>query len=93
PGNLRSYITRINEVRKKHSSLSELTNLTFHDTDKDNVIAFSKRGQDGDALLVVVNLNPFFWEESTLHLDLAALGVGLEAPFEVHDVISDTRYV
>ena len=87
------YVTKINEIRKKHRSLAEMTNLTFHDTDKDNVMAFSKRGPDGETLLVVVNLNPYFWEEATLHLDLAALGVGHDEPFEVHDLLSDTRYV
>jgi starch synthase (maltosyl-transferring) len=92
-GTLGPYLTRVNEVRRKHRALAELTNLTFHATDKDNVMAFSKRSQDGETLLVVVNLNPYFWEESTVHLDLAALGVGHDEPFEVHDLISDTRYV
>jgi starch synthase (maltosyl-transferring) len=92
-GSLAPYITRINEIRNKQGALSQLTNLTFHETDKDNVIAFSKSTAAGETVLVVVNLNPYFWEESTLHLDLAAIGVGHDEPFEVHDLISDTRYV
>ena len=93
PGSLVPYITRINEIRKKHHALSEMTNLTFHATDKDNLMSFSKQGRDGETILVVVNLNSYFWEESTLHLDLAALGVGHDQSFEVHDLLTDTRYI
>jgi starch synthase (maltosyl-transferring) len=92
-GNLGSYIARVNTIRKKHAATSELTNLTFHETDKEHVVAFSKTGQDGETLVVVVNLNPYFWEEATVHLDLGAVGIASDEPFEVHDLISDTRYV
>ena len=93
PNSLVPYIRGVNEIRKKHVALSGATNLTFHETDKENVLAFSRRSTDGDTILVVVNLNPFFWEEDTIHLDLAALGLTHDEPFEVHDAISDTRYV
>jgi starch synthase (maltosyl-transferring) len=88
-----AYIRGVNEIRRKHRALSELTNLTFHATDKDNVLAFSKSSDDGETVLVVINLNPYFWEEATLYLDLDALGVGHGEPFEVHDLVTDTRYV
>jgi starch synthase (maltosyl-transferring) len=93
PDSLVPYIRGVNEIRKKHVALSGATNLTFHETDKENVIAFSRRSTEGDTVLVVVNLNPYFWEEDTLHLDLDALGLSHDEPFEVHDAISDTRYV
>jgi starch synthase (maltosyl-transferring) len=91
--NLVPFITRINDIRKKHTALSELTNLTFHDVDKENLMAFSKSAPGAETILTIVNLNPFFWEEGTVHLDLRALGVGHDEPFEVHDLLSDTRFV
>jgi starch synthase (maltosyl-transferring) len=90
---LAPYITRINEIRHKHPALSELTNLTFHHIDKDHMLAFSKSSPGQDAILVIVNLNPFHWEEATVHLDLEALGVQEGREFEVHDLITDTTYV
>jgi starch synthase (maltosyl-transferring) len=87
------YITRVNEIRHKHPALSELTNLTFHHIDKDHLLAFSKRSPGQDAILVIVNLNPFHWEEATVHLDLEALGVEEGRECEVHDLITDTTYV
>ena len=90
--NLVAYMTRVNEIRRKNPALSELTNLTFHDVDKENILAFSKSSQGHDAILVVVNLNPFHWEEGTVHLDMAALGLEPLQSFEVHDLLSDTAY-
>ena len=92
-GSLVPFITRLNDIRRKHTALSELTNLTFHNMDKESMIAFSKSAPGTETILVIVNLNPFHWEDATIHLDLDALGVSPSEPFEVHDLLTDTRYV
>jgi starch synthase (maltosyl-transferring) len=73
--------------------LSEFTNLRFHHVDKDHVICFSKTTPGYDPILVVVNLNPFHWEEATVHLDLEELRVDPANAFEVHDLVTDTTFV
>jgi starch synthase (maltosyl-transferring) len=94
PDTLVSYVTKINEIRHKHPALSRLTNLHFHQADKDAILAFSKNGPDGDAILVVVNLNPFHWEEATITVDLDALGIEDHArPYEVHDLLSEATFL
>ncbi|HYP23071.1 MAG TPA: maltotransferase domain-containing protein [Actinomycetota bacterium] len=92
-GSLVPYVKRINDIRRTHTALSEMTNLTFHFVDNDNVMAFSKTSRDGDTILVVVNLNPVHWAEATVHLDLDALGIDPAHPFRVHDLISDDTYL
>ncbi|HEU4481387.1 MAG TPA: alpha-1,4-glucan--maltose-1-phosphate maltosyltransferase [Actinomycetota bacterium] len=91
--NLVDYVTKVNDIRRKHPALSEFTNLHFHTVDKENVMAFSKSTVDGDTILVVLTLNPYHWEEGTVHLDLDALGVDPSRSFEVHDLLADTKYV
>jgi len=91
--NLDSYITRINDIRRKHPALAEFTNLHFHAADKENILVFSKSSADGETILVVVNLNPYHWEEATLQLDLAELDVDPAQSFEVHDLVTDTTYM
>jgi starch synthase (maltosyl-transferring) len=86
------FITRINEIRRKHRTLSELTNLHFHEIDKENLIAFSKTSASGDGILVICNLNPFHYEEGITSLDLDVLGIDPTRGFEVHDLITDTSY-
>ena len=91
-GNLNDYITKINEIRTAFPPLAHLTNLSFHDIDKDNLMAFSKTLPGHDPILVVINLNPFHWEEGTLSLDLDALGLDSWSTFKVHDLISGDTF-
>lgn len=91
--NLVGYVTKVNDIRRKHPAIAELTNLNFHASDKENVMAFSKDSPGHDSVLVVVTLNPFHWEEATIALDLDALGLRHDEPFEVHDLLSHTTYV
>lgn len=46
-----------------------------------------------DVLLVVVNLDPVNPREAVTWLDLSALGMPEDAPFEAHDELTDTTYV
>ena len=91
-GNLNRFITRINRMRKAYPVLHHLRNLTFHHVDKPNLMAFSKSLPDETSVLVVVNLNPYHWEEGMLTLDLGALGLDAWATFKVHDLITDVTY-
>jgi starch synthase (maltosyl-transferring) len=92
-GNIAPYITRVNEIRHKNPALAEFRNLHFHYADKDNVMAFSK-SSGSNAILAVVSLDPWHWEEATVTLDLEALGItDLARPFEVHDLLTDATYL
>ena len=87
---LAPFITQLNEIRRKNVALQRLRNLHFHPTDSDQVIAYSKR--DGDNLvLVVVNLDGFHAQETTIHWDLWALGVSKES-FDVLDLLDNKSY-
>jgi starch synthase (maltosyl-transferring) len=87
---LAPFITQLNEIRKNNVALQRLRNLHFHSTDSDQVIAYSKR--DGDNLiLVVVNLDGFHAQETTIHWDLWALGLDKES-FEVKDLLNNKSY-
>ena len=46
-----------------------------------------------DTVLTVVNLDPHRVNEDVLALDLPALGLPVDAPFEAHDELTDTTYV
>ncbi len=86
---LEPYITMLNTIRREHPALQQLRCLHFHDTDSDQVLAYSKVDPvTGDCVLVVVTLDPHNIQETTVHLDLAALGLEGEENFLVHDVIT-----
>ena len=103
PGSLAPLITRLNDIRRRHRALAELRNLRFVPGRNDAILAYTKRAAEGgdtgldtgfdDVVLTVVNLDPHRAHEDVLALDLAALGLPVDAPFEAHDELSDTTYV
>ena len=90
---LEPFIARLNRIRRLHPALQQLRNITFHAIDNDALLAYSKFDPStGDAVLVVVTLNPFGTEEATLWLDLPALGMEWYDRFWVRDEITGEEY-
>ncbi len=88
---LAPYLTTLNAWRRAHPALQWLTNVTFHDTDNDAVLAWSKRTGD-DVVLVVVNLDPHGAREATVRLKLPALGVGWDDQVVVRDELTGNEW-
>ena len=84
---LRPFLTRLNEIRRAHPALQQLRDLTVHSSDDDAIVVFSKTGGD-DTVIVVVNVDPHATRETTLHLDMPALGMDWHDQFVVHDEVS-----
>jgi starch synthase (maltosyl-transferring) len=92
PGNIRDYIARINLIRRENRALHEYRNLVFHESSDEHVLCYGKRSFDGgNTVLVAVNLDPFAARESEVRVPLEALGVGLDEPYQAHELISDER--
>ena len=93
------YITRLNEIRRAHPALRRLRNTTFHRTDDDSVLCYSRRlgaevAPDGreDCLVIVVNLDPHNTRGTQIHLDMPALGMGWQDTFTVVDLMTGDTY-
>ncbi|MBF4161955.1 alpha-1,4-glucan--maltose-1-phosphate maltosyltransferase [Nocardioides acrostichi] len=93
---LAPYLTRLNEIRREHRSLQLLRTLHVHSSDDENVLVFSKQAVPGDpssdTVIVVINLDPHATRETTVHLDLPALGLGWGDGFVVHDEITGQEW-
>jgi starch synthase (maltosyl-transferring) len=50
-------------------------------------------GDEGNLILVVVNLDPKHTQSTMVHLPLEEWGIAADESFEVHDLVSDARYV
>ncbi len=87
---LAPFITVLNKIRRENIALQRLRNLHFHHCENDQIIAYSKREGD-NLILVVVNLDPNFAQETTIHWDFSALDIK-EGSFEVTDLIDSARY-
>ncbi len=94
-----SEIALLNTIRRSHPALGQLRNLRFHGSDDDSIVVYSKHldaeftgtGR-ADTLLVVVNLDPHSVRETTVHLDLALLGLPADSTFTVTDLLSENTW-
>lgn len=88
---LAPYLTKLNELRQEHPALQLLRNLVVHPTDDDGIVCFSKTAGP-DRVIVVINLDPHAARETTVHLDLAALGLEPGATFPVRDELTGDEW-
>ena len=90
---LAEFIGRVNRIRREHRALWNDRSLTFHHIDNPDLLAYSKRSANGeDVVLVVVNLSPHYVHSGWVHLDLEALGVQADQPFQVADLLTNAYY-
>jgi starch synthase (maltosyl-transferring) len=93
PGNLGPEVRRINQIRRENPALTEGRDLTFHETDNDRLIAYSRSTDDAsNVILVIMSLDPSAPQSGWTGLDLRALGVEGDAPFVVEDLWNGPRY-
>ena len=91
---LRPFITRINRIRNANPALHANRSLRFLPISSDQLIAYAKQSDDGaNVVVTVVNLDPHQTHSGWLELDPASIGVEADQPFQMHDLISDQRFV
>jgi starch synthase (maltosyl-transferring) len=89
---LSDVVRRLNRIRHENPALQADEGLRFHDVDNEMLLCFSKRS--GENLVVVVaNLDPHHTHSGWMSLDFADLGLEQGKPIQVHDLLSDARYL
>jgi starch synthase (maltosyl-transferring) len=93
PGTLAPLMTALNDIRRRHPALHRLRSIEFHSTSNPQIVAYSKLSDDGlDAVLTVVNLDPFWPQDAVLYLDLGRLGLPDSGHYQVIDELSGEWY-
>jgi starch synthase (maltosyl-transferring) len=94
PDSLRGLIARVNRIRRDNPALQDDRGLRFHPADNEQILCYSKTSTDGDSVvLVVVNLDPHHTQSGWIQVPLDRLGADAGRPFQVHDLLSDARYM
>jgi starch synthase (maltosyl-transferring) len=89
PGNISSVIRDINRIREAHPALQEYDNLEFYHSTHDSVLAYGKRTNDnGDIVVVLVNMDPFSSNETEFTLPLDTFGLDPAYPFRADELLS-----
>ncbi|MFN2544430.1 MAG: alpha-1,4-glucan--maltose-1-phosphate maltosyltransferase [Actinomycetota bacterium] len=91
---LAPFIARVNRIRRENAALQSNERLWFLPIDNDQLIAYTKFTEDRDNVIVmVVNLDPGHTQSGWLGLPLADLGLDPSGSFQVHDLLTDARFL
>jgi starch synthase (maltosyl-transferring) len=83
-GPLLPLVAAVNRARRGNPALQHFDNLTFLETENDNLFGYLKRTGD-NTVVVVVNLDPFTAQEGVCILPVAT---GLPPTYRVHDLLA-----
>ncbi|MGH7980384.1 MAG: maltotransferase domain-containing protein, partial [Limisphaerales bacterium] len=93
PRNLAGLVSRLNQIRRENPALQSDSGLRFHQTDNDQLLAYTKMTPDkSNVILIVVNLNPHYTHSGWLELPLDEFEIDSRRTFQMHDLLSDTRF-
>jgi starch synthase (maltosyl-transferring) len=94
PDSLHDFIARVNSIRRQNPALQNDWSLRWHPTDNAQLLCYSKQSADGaNVIVVVVNLDPHHTQAGGVELPLEELGLDPHQPYQMHDLLSDTRYL
>ncbi len=94
PGNIKDWITSLNQIRKENRALHCYDNLRFYNADNGAILFYGKMTAARDnIILVVVNLDPHRKQHSYVDVPIEQFGSMDGDTYQVHDLLSDARYV
>ncbi|HEV7735554.1 MAG TPA: alpha-1,4-glucan--maltose-1-phosphate maltosyltransferase [Candidatus Binatia bacterium] len=94
PDSLRPFIARLNRIRRDNPALHRNDRLRFLPVDNDRLLAYVKTTPDlSNQVLVVVTVDPHHRQTGWIELPLDALGLDATEAFQVHDLVSDARFL
>jgi starch synthase (maltosyl-transferring) len=92
-GNIKDWITRLNEIRRQNRALHFYDNLRFYDAENEAILFYGKMTPARDnIILVVVNLDPFRKQDSYVDVPIDEFGEMEGDTYQVHDLLTDARY-
>ncbi len=94
PGNIKDWITRLNQIRRTNRALRFYDNLRFYHADNDSVLFYGKMTAARDnIILVVVNLDPHRKQHSFIDVPVDQFGSIEGDNYQMHDLLSGQRYI
>jgi starch synthase (maltosyl-transferring) len=94
PDSLRDFIARVNQIRRGSPALAHRGVLKFHEAENDQIVCYSRTAPDqSEVVLVIVNLDPHYRQSAWINLSLAELDLPVDRPYQMHDLLTDARYL
>jgi starch synthase (maltosyl-transferring) len=85
-------VKQLNDVRRRQPQLWELRDVRFHHSDNEQLLTYTRGHAERGLLLCVVNLDPATAQDTTVRLDLGAVGLSPSIPYQLVDELSGDSY-
>ena len=94
PDSLKELIARVNRIRRENRALQSDRSLRFHAVDNPEIIAYSKRTEDlQNVIVTAVNLDPHHTQSGWVDLAAEELGIDPQQPYQMHELLTNARYL
>ena len=94
PDSLAPLIGRLNRARRENPALHQDWNLRFVSSDNAELICYAKfNDARSNAIVTVVNLDPYHKRSAFLELPLEELGIDPAHPYQMNDLLSGESYL
>lgn len=91
---LRQMISSLNTIRQNNPALQDFRNVKFYPIDNDYLLFYVKiTGDMSNAIMVIVNLDPFNPQSGKLQIPLKDLGIDSVQPYLLEDQLSGQRFI
>jgi len=92
PTSLAPLFRTVNEMRRRHPAVWALRDVRFHHSDNDQILVYSRGHLSRDLILCAVNLDPHHAQDTTVRLDLGALGLPHDLRYHLRDELTGDTY-
>ncbi len=91
---MRKLIALVNKIRKENPALQTTWNISFAETQNDQLLCYGKTDDDKqNRIFVVVNMDSEFTQGSWIKVPLDMLGLSANRTFEMFDMLTGNRYL
>lgn len=84
-------MTKVNQIRKENPALQTTWNITFTNTNNDNVMSYIKRDDSGNTIWCIVNLDPNNAQAAFVEVPKQLLGMDY-VNLRCHDLLTDQYF-
>ncbi|MBN1383485.1 MAG: DUF3416 domain-containing protein [Elusimicrobia bacterium] len=92
PGNIKDYIAKINEIRKKNPALHYYDNLKIYSSTNDNVLFYGKKFKN-NIILVAANLDPHNPQDARITVPVEEFGIPTDSDYIAEELITGKEYI
>ena len=93
PGNIKDYITKLNQIRRENRALHLYENLRFHTVENDQILFYSKATAGLDnILLFFVSVDPFHSQSGFAYIPLEDFALAENDLFQVEDLLTGEQF-